>query len=133
MVIEHTPLTAEEVRDSSRTLPRSLMLFLPLNAFLGLCMILTLCFCTTDTDRVLTSPMGASGYPFIQIFYDATGSLAATTVLVVIPLVSLMGSVIAETATASRQLRAFARDGGVPFAPWAARVRYSRSLCSGTY
>lgn len=90
-------------------------------------MILTLCFCTVDVDTVLSSPIGLAGFPFIQIFYDATQNLGATTVMVVIPLVSLVGSVTAETATASRQLWAFARDGGVPFAAEVARVCLSDS------
>jgi len=85
-------------------------------------MIVTLCFCTKDVDTVLSSPVGLAGYPFIQIFYDATKSLGATTVLVVIPLISLVGSVVAEIATGSRQLWSFARDGGVPFSAGIAHV-----------
>lgn len=119
---------AEEVKDSSLTLPKSLIMSLPVNAALGFFMILTLCFCTTDVDQVMSSPAGLAGYPFIQIIHNATGSLATTTVMVVIPLVSLTGSVIAEIATASRQLWSFARDGGVPFSFWVARV--SLSPCS---
>lgn len=115
--------TAEEVKDSSRTLPRSVMTSLPLNAVLGLLMIITLSFSTPNIDEILASPVGMAGYPFLQIFNNATGSLAATTVLTVIPLISLTGSVIAETATASRQLWAFARDGGVPFSSHVAKVR----------
>jgi amino acid transporter len=104
------------------------MMSLPLNATLGLVMILTLCFCTTDVDNVLLSPVGMAGYPFIQIFYNATQSLAATTVMVVIPLISLTGSVIAEIATASRQLWSFARDGGVPFSSYIAQVSIALTL-----
>ena len=95
----------------------------PLNATFSLFMILTLCFCTVDTDQVLSSAVGMAGYPFIQIIHNATGSLAATTVMAAIPLVSLTGCLIAEVATASRQLWSFARDGGVPFSPWVAKVR----------
>ena len=98
------------------------MTSLPLNAALGLCMILTLCFCTVDVESVMASPVGMAGYPFIQIFYDATGSLGATTMMVILPLISLTGSVIAEVATASRQLWSFARDGGVPFSSTVAKV-----------
>ena len=49
-------------------------------------------------------------------------NLAATTVMALIPMLVLTGSVVAEIATASRQLWSFARDGGVPFAPPLARV-----------
>ena len=119
---------AEEVKDASRILPRSLMASLPVNATLGLIMLLTLCFCTTDTERVMASDVGLAGYPFIQIVYDATGSLGATTFLVVLPIISLTGSVVAEIATASRQLWSFARDGGVPFSGFIAHVSLPRCL-----
>lgn len=98
------------------------MMSLPLNAALGLVMILTLCFSAVDADDVLSSPVGLAGYPFIQMIQNSTQNLAATTVLVVVPLISLAGSVIAEIATASRQLWSFARDGGVPFSGWTAKV-----------
>ena len=96
---------------------------LPLNASLGFLMIVTLSFCTVDVDGITMSPVGMIGYPFIQIFQNATGSFAATTVMTVVPLISLTGSVIAEVATASRQLWAFARDGGVPGSSYVAKVR----------
>jgi len=98
---------------------------LPLNAALGLVMILTLCFSAVDADEVLSSPVGLAGYPFIQMIHDATQNLAATTAMVALPLISLTGSVIAEIATASRQLWSFARDGGVPFSAWTAKVKKS--------
>jgi amino acid transporter len=98
---------------------------LPLNAALDLCMILTLCFCTVDVESVMASPVAMAGHPFIQIFCNATGSLGATTVTVVLPILSLTGSVIAEIATASRQLWSFARDGGVPFSTTIAKVGIS--------
>jgi amino acid transporter len=104
-------------------LPLAILTSLPLNASLGFIMIVTLCICTVDLDDIFSSPVGSAGYPFIQIIHNATGNLAATTVLVAIPLISLTGSVIAETATASRQLWAFARDGGIPLSPVIAKVR----------
>lgn len=113
---------AEEVQDSSRALPIALMTSLPMNAGIGFLTVITLCFCTYDVEGILSSPVGAIGYPFIQIFQNATGNLAATTILVILPLISLTGSVIAEVATASRQLWSFARDGGVPFSTFISRV-----------
>lgn len=99
------------------------MLALLLNISFGILMILTLSFCTTNVEQVLSSPLGVAGFPFIQIIYNATRSLAATTFMVTIPLISLTGSVVAEIATASRQLWSFARDGGIPFPVWVATVR----------
>lgn len=85
-------------------------------------MIVTLCFCMGNPDDILESPVGLAGYPFIQIFFNATNSLAGTTIMVVIVLVALTGSVVAEIATASRQLWSFARDNGVPFSATVAKV-----------
>ncbi|ORX97502.1 amino acid permease-domain-containing protein [Clohesyomyces aquaticus] len=113
---------AEEIKDASKTLPRTIMTALPLNATLGLITIITLAFCTVNVDNVLSSPTGLMGFPFIEVFYEATGSLAGTTVMAVIPMISLFGSVVAEVATASRQIWAFARDGGVPFSSRLAKV-----------
>ncbi|KAF2729355.1 putative GABA permease [Polyplosphaeria fusca] len=113
---------AEEVKDASRVLPRSLMISLPLNAALGFIMIVTMCYCTIDVDAVLESDVGVAGYPYIQIFYEATKSKAAATIMTILPLISLTGSVTAEIATASRQLWSFSRDGGVPFSRYISAV-----------
>ncbi|KAF2178955.1 putative GABA permease [Zopfia rhizophila CBS 207.26] len=113
---------AEEVKNASRTIPKSLMISLPLNATLGFIMILTMCFCTPDIKATYESALGEAGYPYMQVFYDVTGSKAGTTIMVLLPMISLTGSVIAEIATASRQLWAFARDGGVPFSRCIANV-----------
>jgi len=116
-------ITAEEVKDASKTLPRSIMTALPLNATLGLLMIITLAFCTYDVEAVLSSDTGLIGAPFLEVFHNATGSMAGATIMAVIPMISLFGSVVAETATASRQIWSFARDGGVPFSSHVAKVR----------
>ena len=99
------------------------MTALPLNATLGLLMIITLAFCTYDVEAVLSSDTGLIGAPFLEVFYNATGSMAGATIMAVIPMISLFGSVVAETATASRQIWSFARDGGVPFSSHVAKVR----------
>jgi amino acid transporter len=90
------------------------------NFILGLVMVITLCFTLGDVDSILATP---TGYPFIQIFYDTTKSLAGTDVLVTILIVTLTASTISEVATASRQLWSFARDGGLPFAGVLSYVR----------
>ena len=74
-------------------------------------MTITYAFCITDLDAALNSP---TGYPFIQVFYSATGSKAATTAMTCIPIVLLIAAGISVLATASRQTFAFARDDGIP-------------------
>jgi choline transport protein len=82
-----------------------------LNGILGFVMTVTFCFCITDLDKVLASP---TGYPFIQVFYDATGSKGGTTAMTLIIIVLLIAAGISILATASRQAFAFARDDGMP-------------------
>ncbi len=111
---------AEEVKDASRTMPRAIMSSVILNALLGFITLLTLCYCLGDVTSILESP---TGFPFIQIFYNTTNSLAGTNIMTAIPIIVLTGSCIAEVATASRQLWSFARDNGVPFSHILSRVR----------
>jgi amino acid transporter len=54
------------------------------------------------------------------MFYNATKSFAATDVMAAIMVNNLTASSIAVLATASRQLWAFACNGGLPFSHWLA-------------
>jgi hypothetical protein len=100
-------MLAEEVKDASRTVPRTLLWsFLP-NASMFIIMGATFIFCVGDLKSVFNSPIGQ---PFIQVFFNATHSHAGTTVMVVIILIMLLAAAIGETATSSRQLWSFARD-----------------------
>jgi amino acid transporter len=111
---------SEEVKDASTTLPRAMLSAFGFNAILGFVMAVTLSFTLGDVESILSSP---TGYPFIQLFYNTTGSLAGASVLVVIVILTLLSAAIAEVATASRQLWSFARDGGVPCSAWVGRIQ----------
>lgn len=63
-----------------------------------------------------------TGYPFIQIFYNSTGSLAAANAMTSIIIIMAAFSCVTVMAGSSRQLFAFARDGALPFSPWVAYV-----------
>lgn len=110
---------SEEVKDAGRTLPRAMMWSVGLNSILGLIIVLTLCFTMGDQASILAS---ATGYPFIQIFFNVTGSYSGTNAMTAILVITLTSSCISEIATASRQLWSFARDNGVPFSSIIARV-----------
>lgn len=97
------------------------------NAFLGLIMAVTLIFTMGDLDAIAESP---TGYPFMQVFLNATGSRAGTTVMSLLILFPLVGSEIACIATASRQIWSFARDNGVPFSATIRHVCAFHPLCS---
>ncbi|TKA72600.1 hypothetical protein B0A55_06414 [Friedmanniomyces simplex] len=94
---------SEETESASRSLPRSIM---------WSTYVVTLIFTLGDLDDIATS---ATGWPFLQVFYNTTKSYAGTDVMSLLLILPLTGSVIACVATASRQIWAFARDNGVPF------------------
>ena len=72
-----------------------------------------------DVATVLATP---TGYPFIQVFYNATRSKGGATAMTSIMIVLSTANGMTNMATASRQLFAFARDRGVPFSDWFQKV-----------
>ncbi len=90
-----------------------------LNAAMGLFMAVTMCFCLGDLSEIVNT---ATGYPFIQVFYNATQSYAATNIMVTVVIINLSACAMSEVATSSRQLWSFARDKGIPGADWVAYV-----------
>lgn len=105
-------ITAEEIKDASETLPKAMITSVCVNSASGFLMLVTVCFTLGDIDDILAS---ATGYPFIQVFYNATESLPGTNTMTAILVLTLTASTITEVATASRQLWSFARDRGLPF------------------
>lgn len=115
-------LIAEETRNAATTLPRSIMWSMVLNATLGLAMVITICYTLGDVDEIRETP---TGYPFIQVFYNTTQSLAGASIMIMVIILTLLASTIAVTATASRQIWSFARDRGVPFSSAVSRVSWT--------
>ncbi|PYH95514.1 amino acid transporter [Aspergillus ellipticus CBS 707.79] len=102
---------AEEVNNASVAIPRSILLTVAINGTLGFTMLIATLFCMGSVDAAVESP---TGYPFMEIFQQATGSvsgaLGLTSILVAI---SIFAALSMLTAT-SRQFWSFARDRGVP-------------------
>lgn len=111
---------AEEVRDAAKVLPIGMLTTLVLNGVLGLVMIITLNGVTQDFADALGS---ATGFPYIQIFYQATGSKAGAICMTCIITFSFLCATAAVLAAASRQLFAFTRDGGLPLSSFFSKVR----------
>ena len=116
---------SEELRDASRNLPRSMIWTTVINGALGLIMLITFCFTLGNIDAAIDT---TTGYAFIEVFYNATGSKAGTTVMSSLIIFMQMFCNLSIVATSSRQLFAFARDQGVPFAKWVAYVSPSDVL-----
>lgn len=130
---------SEELKDASRTLPQAMIWTAAVNGALGFVAICTFVMTLGDLEEVLESP---TGYPFIQVFFNATHSRAGTCVMVAIFIIMLVFGCVTNFATSSRQLWAFvsvvrpsiadfanhtdlfqARDKGTPASGWLSRVR----------
>ncbi|CAD6586199.1 MAG: hypothetical protein ASARMPRED_002470 [Alectoria sarmentosa] len=105
---------AEETKNAEVVVPWSMLTTTVLNGALGFAIVIAVLFVTTDITAVLASPTGVLGYPFMQIFYDATGSKVGASVLIAIIIIMNAAGTIAFLATASRLVWAFARDRGLP-------------------
>jgi choline transport protein len=106
---------SEELQDASYTLPRAMIATAIFNGTLGFAMLVAFCFCLGDLTELGKSPLMDMGYPFIQVFANATQSNVGATVMTSILIVLSAFCCITNIATASRQLFAFARDHGLPF------------------
>jgi len=107
---------SEEVRDASTVIPRCMIYSYLLNGFMGFVMLVTMLLCISDLDSTIHSPA-----PFVTVF-SATGYPTLALILTLILCVlNLGGNITALTAT-SREMWAFARDNGLPFARWLSHV-----------
>ncbi|KAK3712078.1 hypothetical protein LTR37_009169 [Vermiconidia calcicola] len=110
---------SEEVVDASEKLPLVLWRSVGISWIFALITTVLLAVYIPDISRILKSP---TGYPFIEVFYEAFGYLYApgartlTTVLVALFLVTSVTATANQVTASSRQLFGFARDGGIPFA-----------------
>lgn len=110
---------SEELRDASRVLPRAMILTTVFNGAMGWIMIITFSMVLGNLDEVINTP---TGQPYIAVFYNVTQSKAGASVLSALVISMAMFCNLSITATASRQLFAFARDQGMPMHEWFAYV-----------
>ncbi|OAP59965.1 hypothetical protein AYL99_04967 [Fonsecaea erecta] len=114
---------AEEVEHAAVNIPRAVIASMCINGLVGFVMMLTVLFCLGDVDSVLDT---ATGYPFIQIFYNSVNGIAGATVMGAIVLALTWACATGITTTASRMTWSFARDRGTPFSKpisYVSRVR----------
>ena len=105
---------AEEIKNAEVVVPVSMLTTTVLNGALGFAIVIAVLFATTGITAALASPTGVLDYPFMQIFYDATGSKAGASVPIAIMIIMDVAGTIAFVATASRLVWAFGRDRGLP-------------------
>ena len=90
-----------------------------LNGVLGFAALMAILFCAGNIENAEKSP---TGYPFIEIFYQATNSQGGATAMVCVIVALIFFATISLIATASRMTWAFARDNGLPGSRWLAKV-----------
>lgn len=110
---------AEEVQNASTNVPRAMFFTIFLNGALGFATYIFMLYCFGNPSKALMSDYGL---PFIEIFYNATGSKAGTTALISLLLAMYIFATFCFVASASRQAWAFSRDGGLPFSRFFRRV-----------
>ena len=110
---------AEEIDNAARNIPRAIFTSMTMNGLLGFAMMLTILFSLGNIDSVLKT---ATGFPFIQIFYNSVGSIAGATVMGAVVLSLTWACAIGITTTASRMTWSFARDRGTPFSHFIMKV-----------
>lgn len=119
---------AEETKHASTIVPKIMVSSYLINGFSTMVVLITYCFCLVDYNAAENSPVGVLGLPYLQVFARVTGSIGGGQGLaVVLVLLQIVGTINFMT-TCSRQIFAFARDNGLPFSRWIARVDRS-----GTY
>jgi amino acid transporter len=102
---------AEEINDAATVIPRAIMLSVLINGILGFSMLIAVLFCMGSVQDAINTP---TGFPYIEIFYQATGSMPGALTMCSIILIFGVCSMTGMLAATSRQFWSFARDRGVP-------------------
>ncbi|KAF1984429.1 amino acid transporter [Aulographum hederae CBS 113979] len=104
---------AEEVSNAAINIPRAITAGMIINGCIGFAMMVTALYCLgPDVDSILDSP---TGFPFLQIFYNAVGTRGGAVAMGAIVLILTWACSTGITTTASRMTWSFARDKGTPF------------------
>ncbi|KAL0930521.1 amino acid transporter [Colletotrichum truncatum] len=103
---------AEEIPNAPRNVPIAMVGSVTVNGIMGLIYCIVLLFSTGSLESLLSTP---TGFPFMQIYLDATKSRAGSTVMSLMPVLIATAATVGGITSASRTLWAFARDKAIPF------------------
>ncbi|MCJ1246644.1 hypothetical protein MMC30_003853 [Trapelia coarctata] len=110
---------SEEIQNAALNVPRSIMSSITLNGALGFAMLIVTLFAVGDIEAVLMTP---TGFPFIEIFFQATKSIPGATAMSCIVITLAICGTVGFVATSSRMIWSFARDRGLPFSPFIGKL-----------
>ncbi|KAF2463971.1 putative amino acid permease [Lindgomyces ingoldianus] len=103
---------AEEVDNAAIVVPQTMIWSIIVSGVLCFGMSIAILFSIGDVTAALETP---TGFPIIEIFFNATKSYAATNAMVSALIISIFFSALGLLASGSRLIWAFARDDGMPF------------------
>jgi choline transport protein len=110
---------AEEVRNASWNIPRVFVYTLLINGTMAFGIVVVCLYAITDLDQVLDT---RTGFPIIQILYNATGSYAGTTILDLMMVAIQITCSLCLCAASSRLAWSFSRENGFPGANFMKKV-----------
>ncbi|KAL1605385.1 hypothetical protein SLS60_004933 [Paraconiothyrium brasiliense] len=116
---------SEEIPHATRNVPLAMAGSVAVNGLLGLVYCILLLYCTGPLEELLSTP---TGFPFIQIFYNATKSRAGATILSLFVIIIAIAATAAIITSASRTFWAFARDNATPFSRYFSHVNRSSQI-----
>ncbi|KAI1628629.1 putative amino acid permease [Exophiala viscosa] len=108
---------AEEVPNPGFNIPRIMWLTPVIGVISTIPYLLVIMFSATDLEAVANSSL-----PILTLYQQATGNQAATAALTIWIMLNYFGATIGCVATVGRLVWAFARDNGIPFSPFFAKV-----------
>lgn len=106
---------SEETHNAATLGPMAINTAVAASGVLGWLLTVTFCFCLGELEATLQSPTGMA---VAQILLNAAGTRGATLMWALVVLVQLFTGVSAMLAC-TRMAYAFARDGALPFSPYA--------------
>ncbi|KAG9512590.1 amino acid transporter, partial [Aureobasidium melanogenum] len=112
---------SEEVKDAGKNVPRAMIWSYFLNGALGLVFLITYMFSVVDLSGAIDDASNGSGYPYMYVFTKAF-SMPAFNTLSAIVIILIYAGTLSYNLSTSRQTWSFARDQGLPFSDWIAKV-----------
>ncbi|KAF2009093.1 amino acid permease [Aaosphaeria arxii CBS 175.79] len=109
----------EEIPNASIEGPKIMIYCVCIGTFTGFIFLMVMLFVSGgDAEKIISSPAG----PLLQILVNATSSRAGAVCLLIFPLICLLFATTSIMTTSSRMTYAFARDRGLPFSRYFAKV-----------
>jgi choline transport protein len=108
---------SEETHNAPINIPRAMIGAVIINGLAGFAYIITILYCITDADTVLSAP-----FPILVVFQEATGSQKASTAMLSGIITIFSFALFGVYASSSRLVWAFSRDRGLPASRFFSRI-----------